>query len=65
MLRPLVTSIFGCVVVDGLRSTKIAATPCRASVKASVSPTGPPPAISTGTCSGVDSGWLWSAVLMG
>src|ERR1700739_2565827 len=56
MLRPLVMSILGCAVVDGLRSTNIAATPCCASVNANVRPTGPPPAIRTGTCSALDSG---------
>jgi hypothetical protein len=64
MLRPLVMSIFGCVVVDGLRSTNIASAPCWASVKASVRPTGPPPAMRTGTCSSVDPAWPPSVIAL-
>src|SRR5437764_2845022 len=48
--RPLVMSILGCRVVPGLRSTSMQRTPSCARVRASVMPTGPPPAIRTGTC---------------
>ena len=47
MLRPFVMSIFGWRVVVGFFSMRIVLTPCSCSSSARVSPTGPPPAIST------------------
>jgi hypothetical protein len=46
--RPLVMSILGWRVVEALRSTSRQRMPNDASVRASVMPTGPPPAIRTG-----------------
>ena len=47
MLRALVMSILGWRVVVRLRSTSIQVTPRRARSRASVKPTGPPPAMMT------------------
>src|SRR5580704_11378877 len=49
MLREFVISIFGWRVVDGFFSTSMHSMPNDASVLANVIPTGPPPAIRTGT----------------
>jgi hypothetical protein len=49
MLREFVISIFGWRVVDGFFSTSMLSMPNDASVLANVIPTGPPPAIRTGT----------------
>src|SRR5580704_10383331 len=49
MLREFVISIFGWRVVDGFFSTSMHSIPNDASVLANVMPTGPPPAIRTGT----------------
>jgi hypothetical protein len=49
MLRALVMSIFGWRVVVRLRSTSMHVMPRRAKSRASVMPTGPPPAMRTWT----------------
>src|SRR6476659_5795910 len=49
MLREFVISILGWRVVDGFFSTSMHSMPNDASVFANVMPTGPPPAIRTGT----------------
>jgi hypothetical protein len=49
MLRALVMSIFGWRVVAALRSASRQRIPNRARARASVMPTGPPPAMTTGT----------------